>query len=161
MTHMLSSPRLGGALLIAALAGCSTNSIIGMESGEKGVFFKRLSVGCVVGKAKPTTLSGVELDPEEVYPGESVAHIASIERCTKEGTPPPDSIRVVRQIVVGGQVVATNTEEVAPQIDRNGVWEVRSMINIGKNPPGTYQVRTTLEADGRRQIEVETFTVLR
>jgi hypothetical protein len=161
MTYMRPPHRLCCVLLVAAMSGCATNTLIGFESGEKGVFFKRLSLGCVVGRAKPTTLSGVELDPEEVYPGESVAHIASIDRCAKEGTSTTDSIRVVRQIVVGGQVVATNTEEVAPEITRNGVWEVRSMINIGRNPPGSYQVRTTLEADGRRQIEVETFTVLR
>lgn len=145
----------------ALLAGCSTNPIIGFDSGEKGVFFKRLSFRCVVGKARPTVLSGVALEPDEVYAGESVAHIASIERCAPDAGTGTSPIRVTRQILVGTEVVATNVEEVSAQITRNGVWEVRSMINIGKNPPGRYEVRTTLEVDGRRQIAAEAFTVKR
>lgn len=153
--------RVPAWIAAALLAGCSANPIVGFESGDKGVFFKRLSFRCVVGKARPTVLSGVALEPEEVYAGESVAHIASIERCAPDAGPSSSPIRVTRQILVGNEVVATNVEEVSAQITRNGVWEVRSMINIGKNPPGRYEVRTTLEADGRRQIAAEAFTVKR
>jgi hypothetical protein len=160
-TPFSARSRVSAWIATALLAGCSANPIMGFESGDKGVFFKRLSFGCVVGKARPTTMSGVALEPDEVYAGESVAHIASIERCARDPGASSGPIKVTRQILVGNDVVATNVEEVSAQITRNGVWEVRSMITIGKNPPGRYEVRTTLEADGRRQIVVEAFTLKR
>lgn len=147
-------------LAAAALAGCANNPLLGFESGDTGVFFKRLSFGCVVGSARPTSLSGVSLNPDEVYTGESVAHLTSIERCTKEEGPLPEgAVKVTRQIVVGEAVVATSTEDVSARITKNGIWQVKSQINVGKNPPGKYQIRTTLEAEGRRQVRVNAFTL--
>lgn len=152
----------GAALcaVAALLAGCAANPLVNLDAGDKGVFFKRISLGCVAGRSKPVELKDVELDPDELFTGEVVTHRVSIERCIKDDAPATDtSIKVIRQIVVGSDVVATSTEDVSAQIDRNGIWEVNSQINVGKNPPGRYQVRTTLDVAGKRQVIVEAFTL--
>ena len=163
-TRSFSAPLCATILVaVTGLVGCANNPFLGLESGDKGVFFKRISFGCTVGKAKTIDLAGVSLSPDEVYPGESVSHEVSIERCIKEDDPNPDTgpIRVTRQILVGTDVVATSTEDVTAQITRNGVWEVKSQINVGKNHPGRYGVRTTLDAGGRRMVRVSTFNIVK
>ncbi len=149
-----------GALV---LTGCANNPIVGLDSGDKGVFFKRLSIGCVVGRTSAIELSDVSLSEEEVHPGDILAHTVAIDRCVKENDHNASgmTIRVIRQIMVGGDAVATSTEDVTGQINRNGIWEVKSQINIGKNPPGRYAIRTTVEAGERKLVRVNAFTVVR
>jgi hypothetical protein len=66
--------------LPAALSGCANKPILGMASGDNGVFFKRVSIGCVVGKSTAVALSDVTLSQVEVHPGDMLAHRVVIER---------------------------------------------------------------------------------
>ncbi len=151
---------LAGAL---TLTGCANNPILGLEDGDKGVFFKRMTLSCVAGQETSIELFDVALSHQEVYPGDILVHTVSIDRCVKEGTPNGDRIpvKVTRQIMVGADAVASSTEDVSGQMDRNGIWEVKSQLNIGKNPPGRYAIRTTVESNGQKLVRVSPFTVLR
>lgn len=147
----------------ATLSGCANNPIIGIETGDKGVFFKRLSIRCVVGKSTAIDLTDVSLSHEQVHPGDILAHTVVIDRCVKEddSSASAHAVKVTRQIMVGTDAVATNTEDVSAQVVRNGIWEVKSQINIGNNPPGRYTIRTTVEAGGRKLVRVNPFNVVR
>lgn len=148
---------------LATLAGCANNPIIGIESGDKGTFFKRLSVRCVVGKSTAIDLTDVTLSHEQVHPGDILSHTVAIERCVKDEDPAASSltVKVTRQIMVGADSVASNTEDVSAQVVRNGIWEVKSQINIGNNPPGRYAIRTTVESGGRKMVRVNPFNIVR
>lgn len=151
------------AAALAALAGCANNPIIGLESGDKGAFFKRMSVRCVVGKSTAVDLTDVSLSHEQVHPGDILAHTVVLERCIKDDDPAAAglTVKVTRQIMVGTDAVASNTEDVSAQVVRNGIWEVKSQINIGNNPPGRYAIRTTVEAGGRKMVRVTPFIIAR
>jgi hypothetical protein len=155
------SKLLLSAALTATLAGCANNPIIGIESGDKGTFFKRLSVGCVVGKSTAVDLTDVTLSHEQVHPGDILGHTVVLERCVKDEGASSLSVKVTRQIMVGTEAVASNTEDVSTQIVRNGIWEVKSQINIGNNPPGRYAIRTTVDAGGRKLVRVTPFNIVR
>lgn len=150
-------------IFIWALVGCESNPLIGFDSGEKGTYFKRLSIRCVAGKSPLVDLDSVSLSLEQVQPGSVLTHIITIERCVndEERTASGPAIKVTRQIVVGVETAATNTEDLSSQINRNGLWEVRTQINIGKNPPGRYAIRTTVYAGGRKLVRINPFTVVR
>lgn len=160
---VLNSRCLVLSVALLALTGCANNPIIGIESGDKGTFFKRLSIRCVVGKSTAIDLTDVTLSHEQVHPGDILAHTVALERCVKEDDPNASAltVKVTRQIMVGTDAVATNTEDVSAQVVRNGIWEVKSQINIGNNPPGRYAIRTTVEAGGRKQVRVNPFNVIR
>jgi hypothetical protein len=147
----------------ATLVGCANNPIIGIESGDKGTYFKRLSVRCVVGKSSALDLTDVSLSHEQVHPGDILAHTVVLERCVKDEDAGASglSVKVTRQIMVGTDAVASNTEDVSAQIVRNGIWEVKSQINIGNNPPGRYAIRTTVDAGGRKMVRVNPFNIVR
>lgn len=158
----MQSKLLQALVLAAGVAGCANNPIIGIESGDKGTFFKRLSVSCVVGKSTALDLTDVTLSHEQVHPGDILAHTVVLERCVKdEGSASGMSVKVTRQIMVGADPVASNTEDVSDQIVRNGIWEVKSQINIGNNPPGRYAIRTTVDAGGRKMVRVNPFNIAR
>lgn len=150
----------GCVLVIAALSGCANNPILGLESGDKGVFFKRLSIGCVVGKSTSIEMAGTSLSQEEAHPGDILTHTVVIERCVKEEDTSVSAVKVTRQIMLGADALTTSTVDVSSQITRNGVWDVKSQINIGKNPPGRYAVRTTVDVGGRKQVRVDPFVVV-
>lgn len=151
------------ATFLGLLIGCANNPIVGIESGEKGVYFKRLSIRCVAGKSPVIDLDSVSLSQEQVQPGSVLTHIVTVERCTKDDEPavsgPP--VKVTRQIMVGADAVATSSEDISAQINRNGLWDVKSQINIGNNPPGRYAIKTTVDAGGRKLVRVIPFAIVR